>query len=283
MKKMTAKIIALLTDFGERDYFVAALKAVILSINPRVEIVDISHEVNAYNRLEAAFILKAVAPYFPSGTIFLAIVDPGVGSDRRIILIKGQQHFFIGPDNGILIPAAEEEGLVEVREIKAENYFLPSSSRTFEGRDKMAPIAAWLSRGIPPEKLGEVVVTWEKLVFPKPYLEPHEIKAEIIHEDKFGNLVTNIPSPDFLSWFKGKDDLELILSWRNERRRLQYVHSFAYGDFHCPLLLEGSSGFLEIAWKEASAAQKLQLKPGDKISIKVLKQKIKKGKASGGA
>lgn len=272
----------MLTDFGEKDYFVAALKAVILSINPQVKIVDISHEVDAYNRLEAAFILKAVAPYFPAGTIFLTIVDPGVGSARKIILIKGQQHFFIGPDNGILIPAAEEEGLVEVREIRAENYFLPSSSRTFEGRDKMAPVAAWLSRGIPAEKLGPLAVSWEKLVFPKPCLRAHEIKAEIIHEDNFGNLVTNILTSDFMSWFKGKDDSELILSWRNRRKKLQYVPAFAWGAPRQTLVLGGSSGFLEIAWKEASAARKLHLKTGDKISIKILKQKSKEGKAIGG-
>ncbi len=271
MEKMTSRIIALLTDFGEKDYFVAALKGVILSINQEVEIVDISHEVDSYNRVEAAFILKAAAPYFPPGTIFLAIVDPGVGSNRKIILIKGRRNFFLGPDNGILIPAAEEEGIDEVREIRAEKYFLPSSSRTFEGRDKMAPVAAWLSRGISPEELGEVAVSWEKLVFPKAYLKAFEIRGEIIHVDKFGNLVTNIEASDFLSWFKGKEDLKLIIIWRNKRKKLRYVPTYSSGVFGQLLILEGSSGFLEIALKEASAANSLRLKVGDKITIKCLK------------
>jgi len=270
---MKPKIIALLTDFGEKDYFVASLKAVILSINPRVNLVDISHEVGAYNRLEAAFLLKSVAPYFPLGTIFLAVVDPGVGSYRKIILIKGKKHFFAGPDNGILIPAAEEEGLVEVRELRAEKYFLPSWSRTFEGRDKMAPAVAWLSRGVPFESFGPIASSWEKLVFPGSSFLPREIRAEVIHSDRFGNLITNIPVHPFLDWFKEKKESALILSSRNRHWPLQYVPAFAYGLSHQPLILPGSSGFMEIAWKEASAASHLRIKPGDKITIKMVKSK----------
>jgi S-adenosylmethionine hydrolase len=273
MKKMKPRIIALLTDFGGKDYFVASLKAVILSINPRVEIVDISHEVEAYNRLEAAFLLKAVAPYFPQGTIFLAVVDPGVGSDRKIILVKGKKHFFTGPDNGLLIPAAEEEGLIEVRELRAEKYFLPSWSRTFEGRDKMAPAVAWLSRGVPFESFGPIAASFEKLVFPEPSFLPLEIRAEVIHSDRFGNLITSIPVQPFLDWFKKKKESALILSSRKRRWPLQYVPAFAYGLSHQPLILPGSSGFMEIGWKEASAASHLRIRPGDKITIKMVKSK----------
>jgi S-adenosylmethionine hydrolase len=271
---MKPKIIALLTDFGEKDYFVAALKAVILSINPRVELMDVSHEVEAYNRLEAAFLLKAVVPYFPQGTIFLAVVDPGVGSSRKIILIKGKKHFFAGPDNGILIPAAEEEGLMEVRELRAEKYFLPSLSQTFESRDKMAPAVAWLSRGVPFEDFGPIAVSWKKLVFPRPSFLPLEIRAEAIHSDRFGNLITSIPVQPFLDWFKKKKAPGLILTCRNKCWPLQYVPAFAYGPSHQPLILIGSSGFIEIAWKEDSAASRLKIKPGYKIAIKVVKSEI---------
>lgn len=273
MKKMKSKIIALLTDFGEKDYFVASLKAVILSINPRVELVDISHEVEAYNRLEAAFLLKAVAPYFPPETIFLAVVDPGVGSDRKIILIKGKKHFFVGPDNGLLIPAAEDEGLMEVRELRAKKYFLSSCSQTFEGRDKMAPAVAWLSRGVPFERFGPRVASWEKLVLPAPSFLPLEIRAEVIHSDRFGNLITSIPVQPFLDWIKKKKESALILSSKNRRWPLQYIPTFAYGLSHQPLILPGSSGFMEIAWKEASAASRLRIKSGDKITIKMVKSK----------
>jgi len=274
-------MIALLTDFGEKDYFVASLKAVILSINPRVKIVDISHEIEAYNRLEAAFLLKAVAPYFPRGTIFLAVVDPGVGSDRKIIMIKGKKHFFVGPDNGILIPAAEEEGLIEVRELRAEKYFLSSWSQTFEGRDKMAPAVAWLSRGVPFESFGPIATGWEKLVLPAPSFLPLEIRAEIIHCDRFGNLVTTIPVQPFLDWFKEKKESGLILRCQKRRWPLQYVSAFAYGLSRQPLILPGSSGFMEIAWKEASAASRLGIKAGDKITIKVVKSRnnLNKNKA----
>lgn len=275
MKKMKGKIIALLTDFGLKDYFVAALKAVILSINPEVQIVDISHEITSFSRLEAAYLLRAVAPYFPEGTIFLVVIDPGVGSSRKILLVKSKKHFFIGPDNGVIMPAAEEEGLMEVRHLEKEDYFLPSLSRTFESRDKMAPVAAWLSRGIQPENFGPLASHWEKISWPEPRLLDQEIRAEVLHVDKFGNVITNIPIVAFLEWLKGREKAILSLVIRQKQSRIDFVPTFASGSKQFPLLIMGSSQYLEIAWREDSAAHRLKLKPGDKIVIKILK--VKKG------
>ncbi|MCX7973121.1 MAG: SAM-dependent chlorinase/fluorinase [Candidatus Aminicenantes bacterium] len=273
---MKGTLIALLTDFGLKDYFVAALKAVILTINPKAQIVDISHEVESFNRVEAAYLLKSVAPYFPKGTIFITIVDPGVGSSRKILLIKGKKHFFIGPDNGVLIPAAEEEGIIEIRQLEAKEYFLPSSSRTFEGRDKMAPVAGWLSRGLQPENFGPVASTWEKFSLPQPLYLAHEIRAEALHLDKFGNIITNIPYKNFLEWLKSQKAEEIFLVTRKKQRRLEFTSTFASGSAKLPLLIAGSSNYMEIAWKEDSAAHRLEIKPGDKIRIKIVKARRNK-------
>ena len=185
-------LIALLTDFGQDDFFVASLKGVIASVNPSAGIVDISHNVPSFQTLACGFVLSSCYNYFPEKTIFLVIVDPGVGSVRKIILVETKKYFFIAPDNGTLSMALENEEINQIRELKNDKYFLPRISNTFEGRDKMAPSASWLSKGVKVEDFGPKVDQYEKSHIRKPLVKLNEIVGQVIYIDKFGNIITNI-------------------------------------------------------------------------------------------
>jgi len=164
------QVITLLTDFGTRDYFVASMKGVILSINPDAVVIDITHDVPSFNVLKAAFILWATYRYYPRGTVHVVVVDPGVGTSRRALAIRSRNYYFIGPDNGVLTMAAEDDGVVEVREISNRSVMLGEVSSTFHGRDIFAPAAAHigLTRF---EDYGPVVRDYVKLTMPEPRLE----------------------------------------------------------------------------------------------------------------
>ncbi len=153
----------MVTDFGEDDFFVASLKGVILKINPSVWIIDITHRIPSFDIQTTGFILLASYKYFPSQTIFLVIVDPGVGSERKILLARTKEYYFIAPDNGVLSLVLEEEQVEDLREVTNEEYFLPHLSNTFEGRDKMAPAAAWVSKGISCSEVGPAKASFEQL------------------------------------------------------------------------------------------------------------------------
>ncbi|MFX1486953.1 MAG: S-adenosyl-l-methionine hydroxide adenosyltransferase family protein, partial [Promethearchaeota archaeon] len=185
-------IITLLTDFGIKDAYVAAMKGTILKICPVAKIVDISHEVPRFNIEYAAFLLMQTAQYFPEGTIHVVVVDPGVGTRRRRIIIKTKRSFFIGPDNGVLIPAAEREGLSQIIKIESAKYMLCETSKTFEGRDVFAPVAAHLASGTPLESFGRLIENVIEHPFPSPKVSEEGISGEVIHIDGFGNLITNI-------------------------------------------------------------------------------------------
>jgi S-adenosylmethionine hydrolase len=280
---MTTPVIGLLTDFGEKDYFVAAMKAVILSINPEVAIIDIAHSIPAFDLRAAAFTLWAVADFFPAGAIFVVVVDPQVGSARKIMVARGAKHFFIGPDNGVLSPALEKEGCLEARELRERTLFLPQVSSTFEGRDKMAPAAAWISRGIPFRQVGPVLRSWERIIFPQPGIFKDRIEAEILHVDRFGNLITNVSGEKFLKWYRGKKGQPLAVVTDEVDFEAKIATTFAGGPAEKPLLIVGSSGYLEIAYQQASASQKLKCKAGDKLVISRGKRQkeAEKGKFSG--
>lgn len=270
---MTSPVVGLLTDFGTRDYFVPAVKAVILSINPEVRIVDISHEVKAFSTRQAAFLLWAVAPYFPEGAVFLVVVDPGVGSSRRILVVHGKKHFYVGPDNGVLSPALEAEGWKEVRELRTEKFFLPSSSRTFEGRDKMAPVVGWLSRGVPLKEFGPPVSSWEKIFFPPPRILSQTIHGEVLFIDRFGNLITNIPGMEFKEWLRNRAGQNIRLDVGGVSCWARYGESFFSVPPKKMALIVGSCGYLEVAVREASAAKKLKARVGARIMIRTKKVK----------
>src|SRR5207244_155930 len=151
-------VVTLLTDFGERDYFVASMKGVILNINPQARIVDLSHQVRPQQVDEAAYLLKSCYRYFPEGTVHVVVVDPGVGSARRPLLVTSSRYYFVAPDNGVLTDVLQEEVSVEVREIENKQYRLDAEGATFDGRDLFAPAAAWLTRGQPPGSYGRLEV-----------------------------------------------------------------------------------------------------------------------------
>ena len=190
-------LITLLTDFGTADYFVGAMKGVVLSINPHAQIVDITHEIPPHDIEAGAFTLLAVYKTFPPGTIHVAVVDPGVGSARRPVLVTGGEQFFVGPDNGLFSYVYEREPRSRVFHLTRERYFRQPVSATFHGRDIFAPVAAALSNGVAPADLGEEIEDYVRLA----RLAPQEsrdgnLSASIIHIDRFGNCVTSITPQD---------------------------------------------------------------------------------------
>jgi len=260
-------IITLLTDFGLQDPYVGVMKGVIYKINPNVKIVDITHGVSKFNVREAAFILAYSYKYFPPGTIHVVVVDPGVGTARKGLIIKTKKYFFVGPDNGVLVSAAEENGIQAVYFINTENY--KEISYTFHGRDVFAPTAAYLSLGIPPSKLGDPTEKYLPAPYSRPSIvEKGTVSGEIIYIDGFGNLVTNIPSS--LIWkqeIRYGDLLEVTI--RGRRPMKLRLHK-AYGETPpgSLLLLINSFNHLEISMNMGNAANALKVKQGEKITVR---------------
>jgi S-adenosylmethionine hydrolase len=184
-------LLTLLTDFGTADYYVAAVKGTVLRLAPGTALVDVSHEVPPGDVETASFLLRAAAPSFPEGTVHLAVVDPGVGSGRRILAVRSGTGTFVAPDNGLLTPFLEG---AEVRSVERDELFLRGPGQTFHGRDRFAPIAASLLRGEPLERLGPEIPDPVRLPASPPRREPGRISGRVIHVDRYGNLVTDIPA-----------------------------------------------------------------------------------------
>jgi len=250
-------VIVLLTDFGTKDGFVGAVKGVILSINSSVQIVDLSHEVDSFNILEGALLLKAHYSYFPKGSIFIGVVDPGVGSERRGIIVKTENYYFVGPDNGLFDLVLEEDRNFNVYEIKNEKFTLPKRNNTFHGRDVFAPVAAHLSKGVKPEEMGPKINYTKKLNFPKVKREKYSLEGEIIYFDKFGNAVTNIPCDEYkYAEFRGEKVKVVPYFLAGEKERLNST---------C-----GSFGFMELFVPTENAKEKYNLKVGEKIKFFII-------------
>lgn len=258
--------IALLTDFGTRDYFVASLKGVILSINPECIIVDISHDVPEYDLKAAAFILWACYRFFPGGTIFLAVVDPGVGSERRLLLARSQRYSFIAPDNGILSLVFRQEN-PEIFELKSREHFLSDRRSSFEGRDKMAPVAAWLSLGVPVSELGQPIRNPRKLELPEPQFGNREIQGQILYRDRFGNLITNL-SQELIAQFLTKNRGANLLLLAGKKKISEMAAAYSSSGSDRPFFIINSLGLLEIALYKKPAAEMLGLEPGDPVVLK---------------
>ncbi len=190
---MSSRIVALLTDFGCRDPFAAVMKGVMLGINPDLQFIDISHEIPPQRIREAAIVLSATRPYFPPRTIFLVVVDPGVGGTRRPIVVETAEHLFVAPDNGVLGPVLDPSEVRCVIHATATQYFRHPISRTFHGRDVFAPLAAWLSRGVEARDMGPTIDDYRRLGLPRPHVQADgRVEGEIVYQDRFGNLITNI-------------------------------------------------------------------------------------------
>jgi S-adenosylmethionine hydrolase len=267
--------IALITDFGEDDFFVASLKGVILRINPGARIIDVIHQVPSFDIRQGSFILCSCYKYFPPRTIFLVVVDPGVGSSRSILLVETKNYFFIAPDNGVLSLALKSEEVKQIIKVTNKKFFLEKQSKTFEGRDKMAPVAAWLAKGTSPSVFGPQIQDYKVLSKLEPIRKEGEIIGSIIYTDKFGNLITNIPSSMVNKLMKdagkkGKSELTLLTK---NKKITSFRENYSQGRRGELFYLIGSLNFVEIAAREASASKKLKAKVGDKVKIVMAKMK----------
>ena len=260
---MDRGIITLITDFGTRDGYVGAMKGVILKINPQVRLVDITHEVSPQDIFEAGFILKNSYRYFPDGSIHLAVVDPGVGSKRRAILVEAGDHFFIGPDNGVFTFIYESERIKKVVELTNKRYFLPHISNTFHGRDIFAPAAAYLSKGIPFEDFGGICNDVVRFDIPEPETERGIIKGVVLHVDRFGNLISNIPEVLF-GELVGRRMHEISIGGEVLG---DIKGSYSEVEEEQALALFGSSGYLEISVRGQDAREKLKLNKGSEVKV----------------
>ncbi len=257
------RTIALLTDFGERDYYVGAVKGVILSINPEARIVDISHEIRGGDILEGAFVLLNASMTFPAGTIFLAVVDPGVGTQRKCVVMQTKNRLcFVAPDNGLLTLVAEVYGVEEVREIKNPEFLRQEISPTFHGRDILAPVAAWLSKGIEISLVGPKT-GYTKLEIPQAELTGRRITGSILHIDRFGNLVTNIPQR-IVSFPLGQS---LLVEFKTVRFAARFLRTFGDAQPGDKLAYIGSAGLLELAKNLGNLASEIRAKPLSSFSI----------------
>jgi len=259
-------MITLLTDFGLSDYFVAAVKGVILTISPGTQIVDITHNVAAQDLQSAAFILGACYQNFPVGTIHVAVVDPGVGSSRRAIVAGAGGHFFVGPDNGIFSFVYARETDVRVFHLTRDRYFRNPVSQTFHGRDVFAPVAAHLARSLKPEEIGEEIGDYVRFEIPRPRLvEPQGvIEGRIIHIDHFGNCVTNFTEADLKP-----DGIMPSTRFYFGGREIRQFGTFFAGAMNRADLFAypGSAGFWEIALWCGSAAKFINARCGDEITL----------------
>ncbi len=240
------------------------MKGVVLSINPEARVVDITHLVSAHNMVEASFILASSVRFFPRGTVHVAVVDPGVGGRRRPIVVETENHLFVGPDNGIFTEALKRERVKRIVHITNREYMLPSVSRTFQGRDLFAPVAAHLSGGVEPGRLGCVVDTLEKLELPAPSVTEDTVEGEVIYVDSFGNLITNIDEALLRR-------MACLPNLKVEIRGVAIeglAESYEDGHDGSPVAIVGSAGYMEIACYRKRADEGLGAGPGERVTVK---------------
>lgn len=254
-------IITLLTDFGQCDGYVGALKGVILSITPEATLVDITHDIAPQQISQGAFLLSQAAPYFPEGTIHLAVVDPGVGTTaRRPVMIETAHHLFVGPDNGIFGAVLRGERVRRVVELTNSEYHRSEVSSTFHGRDIFAPVAAHLSRGCDPDLLGGRVEGINMGGFVQPRRSGDIMTGAIIHIDRFGNLITNIPSHAMMT--------EKVTIMVGSAVITRFVETYGEAQKGEIVALTGSSGLMEIAKRDGHAARALELAIGAEVVVR---------------
>src|ERR1051326_287361 len=258
-------IITLLTDFGAHDYFVGALKGAILSINTEVQIVDITHDVPPQDTEAAAFNLLAFYKDFPSGTVHVVVVDPGVGSARRAIVVQCADQLFVGPDNSLFSWLCERDGKYKARHVTNEAFLREHVSTTFHGRDVFAPIAAHLSSGTSPDELGPLVLDMVSLEALGPRVKNNGVEGRIIHIDRFGNCITNLTADHC----GGRLGVGASLSV-NQQRVTGFREFFSQTKPRTDeklFMILGSAGFIEIAAQNASAASILKVQRGDRVAL----------------
>ena len=256
-------VIALLSDFGSKDHYVGTMKGVIVGICPDVMLVDVTHDIQPHDVLDGALELAAAYRFFPLGTIFLAVVDPGVGSARRGIAAEIGDYRFVAPDNGLLTAVARETPPKKVVELTERRYARPTVSRTFEGRDRFAPAAAWLAKGIQLPALGRNVAALQKLEIPQAVISDDEIRGAVLRVDRFGNLVTNVDRRTFEKF--ARDGSVQISAGGATVGRIVATYADIQNAEVCALF--GSTDHLELAANSGSAAQVLGLARGAGVVI----------------
>jgi S-adenosylmethionine hydrolase len=252
-------IVALLTDYGLKDAYVGVMKGSLLSVNPQARIVDLTHDLPPQDVREGARVLAAARGYFPDGSVFVAVVDPGVGSERAIVGVETDRQIFLAPDNGLL--SFLGDSIVRRVRITASKYFLKPLSRTFHGRDIFAPIAGHLSRGADLARFGPPLGDWTTLEASGPRrTSTGSLEGEVVSIDRFGNLITNIPQ----GMLPDGPDLRIKVGRRTLRRLSRSYSDAPEGDL---LALVGSSGHLEISVNHGSASQAAQIRRGDRVVV----------------
>jgi hypothetical protein len=258
------RTITLTTDFGMGDWFVGTMKAVILGIHPWANVVDITHEIPPGDIRAGAFALMASCRYFPKGTVHLAVVDPGVGSQRRAIAVRTANRFFVGPDNGVLSWALALERIETIRLLENREYFLEPVSRTFHGRDIFAPVAAYLSRGLSAPRLGPELNDYVRLPWPQTTQQRGLVQGEIVHIDRFGNTITNIEAA-----LVSCETVAACEAMGERKLRCPLADFYGAVPLNRPVAVTGSSGLLEIAINGGSAARQFGLKIGDQVTVRM--------------
>jgi hypothetical protein len=262
----TVPIITLLSDFGLKDPYVSEMKAVILSTCPEARLVDISHEIEKFNIRMGAFVLASAAPYFPRETIHVAVVDPGVGTKRRPIIVETTSSFYVGPDNGVLLLAARNEGIRRVYHVTSPQFMRSEVSKTFHGRDIFAPSAAHLAKGHALSEAGPEIHDYVLPAFAKPHVGPAGLAGEILHIDDFGNLVSNISLSDLKQLGIVEGNAFVV---KFKRRELSVRLCSAYGEVpvESPLAIIGSSSFLEFSVNQGNASEMFGMTIGDRVLV----------------
>ena len=277
---MTSPPIVLTTDFGLADPYVGVMKGVIVRINPNAALIDLTHLVQPQNVRQGAFLLGTSHRYFPQGSIHIAVVDPGVGTDRRPLLLETPTSRFVAPDNGLLSCIVAEylddapelpsrvavPPEITVYHVTNPGYWLQPLSRTFHGRDVFAPVAAHLSLGVPPHELGVPVDDMAWLPIPQPSVDTNNLSGEVVYADHFGNLITNIPGEALAN----RQDTEIHLGGRTIHGLSITFHdeNAEAGGSEAPIALVGSLGYLEIAVPDGNAAAALSAGPGEPVSVR---------------
>jgi S-adenosylmethionine hydrolase len=258
-------IITLTTDYGTNDHLVGTLKGAILKINPDVTIVDITHNVTPFDLLDGALTIGSAYSYFPSKTIHVVVVDPGVGTERRPLLVSATNQYFVAPDNGVLsvIYEREKESLV-VRHANVEHYYLQPVSKTFHGRDIFAPVASWLSKGWQTGSMGDEITDYKRFALPRPKEADGAIKGVVLRADTFGNLITNFRTEDLPESALASGGINLQVGNQAVTR---LVETFAQGNNGEAIAYLGSSGYIEIGINKGNASRTLSVGRGTPVTL----------------
>ena len=263
---MSQRMITFTTDFGLTEHYVGAMKGVVFSINPAVQVVDITNAVQSFDILDGAMAIAQSYSFFPKDTVHVVIVDPGVGGQRRPIVAHAGQYVFVAPDNGVLSLVYEREERISVRHITADHYFRQPVSNTFHGRDIFAPVAAYRSKGVEAVKFGEEISDYVRFAAPKPKAAgPNAWKGVVLKTDKFGNLITNITPNDVPQIFDGSSPAFKMTAGKAEVTKLYPSYSAGQpGELFAVL---GSTGFLEISANKDSAARLAGANRGSEVNL----------------